>query len=226
MRVAVWWMIALPAVCLPAKTAGADEPRDEARKIAEVYLDSLTGKGDPEGRELLLGGATMNAQLFSLENWRIQSRDPVRTEQGDLKAAVTVMYDLDRAGRKSLTRIVNSASSGGDLEVHQISQEEAAKILGPTLEKAQAFQKAHPVLAYVARVGKEVYWHPRNPVRALLSSTPGTGRYQLEMHLFNIVTREGPRQVPREWPLRVLRFRAGKLDTGWKILPASDWNAE
>jgi hypothetical protein len=168
----------------------------------------------------------MNAQLFNLENWSIQSREPVRTEQGDLRAAVTAMDELDRAGRKSLTRIVAGAGSGNGLEVHQISQEEAAKILGPTQEKAQAFLKAHPVLAFVARVGKEVYWHPRNPVRSLLADASGTGRYQLELHLFTIVTREGPRQVPREWPLRVLRFRAGKLDTGWKILPASDWNAE
>ena len=27
-------------------------------------------------------------------------------------------------------------------------------------------------------------------------------------------------------PLRVVRFKSQKLDTGWKILPASDWNAD
>src|SRR5688572_11200641 len=110
MRVPVW-MIALPAMCLPA-LAGAAEPQDEVRKVAEIYLDSLTGKGDAEGRELLLGGATLNAQLFTLENWQIRSRDPVQAEQGDLRAAVTAMNELDRAGRKSLTRIINSAPSG------------------------------------------------------------------------------------------------------------------
>ena len=30
----------------------------------------------------------------------------------------------------------------------------------------------------------------------------------------------------QDGPLRVLRFRGPKLDTGWKILPASDWSAE
>jgi len=209
-----------------AAAVRADEPKDEVRKAAEEYLQSLTGKGDPEGRELLLGGATMNAQLFSLENWKVISRAPAQVEQGDLKAALAMMGDLDKAGRTALTRIINVGSGGEGLQVHQVSEVEAKKILEPTHEKAQAFLQASPVLAYVARVGKEVYWHPKNPVRSLLASTGGSGSYLLQLHIFTIETKEGPRQVPRQWPLRVVRFRAGKLDTGWKILPASDWNAE
>ena len=80
--------------------------------------------------------------------------------------------------------------------------------------------------ALTGKGDEEVYWHPKDPVRAPLAQAGGTGRYSLELHLFTIETREDPRQVPRQWPLRVLRFRAGRLDTGWKILPASDWNAE
>ena len=38
---------------------------------------------------------------------------------------------------------------------------------------------------------------------------------------------EGPRKEVRRWPLRVLRFTTSRgLDTGWKILPASDWNGD
>jgi hypothetical protein len=37
---------------------------------------------------------------------------------------------------------------------------------------------------------------------------------------------EGAAKTPREWPLRVVRFKSEKVDSGWKILPASDWNAE
>jgi hypothetical protein len=214
------------AVCALAFAARADEPKDEVRKVAERYLESLAGKGSQEDRDLLLGGATINAQLFNLENWKVVSRAPAQVEQGDLRAAVTLMQDLDKAGRASLSKIINAGGGGEGLSVHQISATEAQKILEPTREKAQAFLRASPVLAYVARVDKDVYWHPKNPVRALLASTGGGGSYMLQLHIFTIETKEGPRQVPRQWPLRVLRFRAGKLDTGWKILPASDWNAE
>ena len=37
---------------------------------------------------------------------------------------------------------------------------------------------------------------------------------------------EGPRKVPRSWGLKVMRFETDTLDTGWKVLPASDWSAE
>jgi len=214
------------AVWVLALAARADEPKDEVRKTAERYLEALTGKGNQDDRELLLGGATANAQLFNLENWKVLSRAPAQVEQGDLRQAVGLMQDLDKAGRTSLAKIINVGSGGEGLSVHQISESEAKKILEPTREKAQAFLRASPVLAYIARVDKDVYWHPKNPVRALLASTGGSGSYMLQLHIFNIETKEGPRQVPRQWPLRVLRFRAGKLDTGWKILPASDWNAE
>lgn len=227
MRRAVWSVAVAVAAGALSSAARADEPKDEVRRVAEQYLEALTGKGDAGGRELLLGGATMNAQLFSLENWRVVSRAPAQSEQGDLKAAVALMRDLDKAGRAALNRLLNVGSGGGGgLELHQVSEAEAGKILAPTREKAQALLKAAPVLAYVARVDKEVYWHPKNPVRPLLASAGESGTYSLDLHLFTIETKEGPRQVPRQWPLRVLRFRAGKMDTGWKVLPASDWNAE
>jgi len=226
MRRAVSTVAVAVAAWALALAARAETPKDEVQKIAEQYLSSLTGKGDSAGRDLLLGGATVNAQLFNLENWRVVSRAPPQAEQGDLKAAVTMMGDLDKAGRASLTRIVNAGSGGEGLQVHQISEAEAKKILEPTHAKAQAFLKASPVLAYVARVDKSVYWHPQNPVRTLLAGTDASGSYMLQLHIFTIETKEGPRQVPRQWPLRILRFRAGKVDTGWKVLPASDWNAE
>ena len=42
----------------------------EAKKVAETYLNALTGTGDEAGKDLLHGGVTMTAQLFSLENWK------------------------------------------------------------------------------------------------------------------------------------------------------------
>lgn len=200
--------------------------RDEAYRVAEAYLKALSGEGEESGRELLLGGATMNAQLFSLENWKVVKREAPRREQGELASARQHMSELDRAGREALTRILTSSADPDGLSMTELSQEDAARLMAPTRERARAFLEKHPVMAYVARVGKEVYWHPKNPVRPLLDRTGKSGPYSLELHLFQIETREGPRQEPRVWPLRVVRLKAGKVDTGWKVLPASDWNGE
>jgi hypothetical protein len=208
-----------------AVTAGAQEDA-EAKKVAETYLNALTGSGDEAGKDLLLGGVTMNAQLFSLENWELKAKDPVKSETSDLVHAVQMMNELDKAGRSSLTKLMGMDQVGDDLKMTEVSQADATKLLAPTREKAAAFTKAHPTLAYVMRVGKEVYWHPKNPMRAVVGKAGAQGKYTLEVHRWTVLSKEGPAKTPREWPLRVVRFRAGKIDTGFKILPASDWNAE
>jgi hypothetical protein len=63
-------------------------------------------------------------------------------------------------------------------------------------------------------------------MRAVLAKAGDKGKYSIEVHRWMVLSKEGPAKQPREWPLRVLRFKSGKIDTGWKILPASDWNAE
>jgi hypothetical protein len=212
----------LAVLAVPAVAQDDAEPK----KVAETYLNALTGAGDEAGKDLLLGGVTMNAQLFSLENYAFKGKDPVKKEEGDLAHAVQMMNALDKAGRSALTRLMGVEQVGDDLRMTEVSQDEATRLLAPTREKAAAFQKQHPVLAYVLRVGKEVYWHPKNPMRAVLAKAGTSGRYSIEVHRWTIISTEGPAKTPREWPLRVLRFKAGKLDTGWKVLPASDWNAE
>ncbi len=198
----------------------------EPKKVAETYLNALSGAGDEAGKDLLLGGVTMNAQLFSLDNWQLKSKDPVKKEEADLTHAVQMMNELDKAGRSALTKLMGMDQVGDDLKMQEVSQADATKLLGPTREKAAAFTKAHPTLSYVMRVGKEVYWHPKNPMRALLAKAGDKGKYSIEVHRWVVLSKEGPAKQAREWPLRVLRFRSGKIDTGWKILPASDWNAE
>jgi hypothetical protein len=168
----------------------------------------------------------MNAQLFSLENWQLKSKDPIQREEGDLMQAVSMIGELDKAGRSVLTKLMGMEQVGTDLKMVEVSQADAAKLLSPTKEKAAAFTKAHATLAYVLRVGKEVYWHPKNPMRAVLAKAGHQGKYTVEMHRWNVLSKEGAAKTPREWPLRVIRFRSAKLDTGWKVLPASDWNAE
>ena len=118
--------------------------------------------------------------------------------------------------------------SDGRLSSHTSGQgaSRAQALEAPTRARAAASLKSHPVFAKVARVDKEVYWHPKNPVRKLLADGGGKGRYQLDFIRFRIETLEGRDKKSRKWPLRMVRLRTDKLDTGWKVLAAADWNAE
>jgi hypothetical protein len=220
-------MFQLAAALSLSVLAIGESPEAEVRTVADSYLRALTGSGDDRARELLLGGASMDAQIFTLDSARIVSKDPLRHEQGNLATAVGLMRELDQAGRQARTRMSKGVKAHGDeMGYLELSQAEASKLLARTQEKAKKFLKACPVLAYLTRVGKEVYWHPKNPMRALLHKAGDQGQYEVELYRFKVESLEGPRKVPREWPLRVLRFRSAGIDTGWRILPASDWSVE
>jgi hypothetical protein len=219
-------LLAVPLLALCIAWPAAAQSDEEPRRVALTYLAALTGQGDQAGRDLLLGGVTMNAQLFNLENYELGAKDPVRKEEGDLAQALQLVKELDRVGRVALNRLAGLEQVGDELKVREVSQAEAAQLMAPTRERAAALQKGHPVLAYAMRVGKEVYWHPRNPLRTVLGKAGASGTYTLELHRWNVTSKEGPAKTPRTWPLRVLRFKSAKLDTGWKVLPASDWNGE
>jgi hypothetical protein len=202
---------------------------DDPHSVAVAYLDALAGKGDDAARATLLGGVTMTAEMFTLENWQIVSEDPVRTESGDLADVKAKIAALDAAGRHALGALMGTGGDavGDEMTTAELSEEDAARLLAPTRAKAKALQKAHPIFAHwFARVGKEVYWHPKNPIRPLLAKAPASGKYTVVVHRYNVLSKEGPRQSPRKWPLRVVRFQAGGVDTGWKVLPASDWKGE
>ncbi len=205
--------------------------RDEPRQTAEQYLKAIEGSGDDGGRDLLLGGATMTAKIFTLPNWKIVSREPYRKETGNLADVAAHIDAIDRAGRTALSAVMGGGPLGaGDKEglgARELSADDATRLLGPTRTLATAFQVSYPVFAYVARVDRAVYWHPKNPIRKLIADAGRKGPYQLDLHLFRVETLEGlGTPTPRVWPLRVLRLKTATFDTGWKILPASDWNAE
>jgi hypothetical protein len=214
----------LVSVCGVSPAFAQDDT--EAKKVAVAYLNALTGQGDEAGRNLLLGGSTMNAQLFALDNWQLVSKEPVKKEEADVGHALSAMNELDKAGHSALAKLMGSGPVKDGLEMVEVNQADAAKLMAPTKEKALAFQKGHPVLTFALRVNKEVYWHPKNPMRTALIKAKGEGKYAMEVHLWKVLSKEGPAKTPREWPLRVVRFTAGKFDTGYKVLPASDWNAE
>ena len=170
----------------------------------------------------------MNASIAAIGSWKIIAEDPVRKETASLQTAGELMSDLDKSGRATLAALLNqSGAVSNDIQVRELSESEANRLLAPTKERATKFFRTLPVLAYVARVSKPVYWHPKNPVRPLLVQAGTDGTYSLEVHRMTIESLEGPRKEVRRWPLRVLRFTTSKgLDTGWKILPASDWNGD
>ena len=207
---------------------GAAAQEDPVHQVARAYLDALTGTGDDSARETLLGGVTMNASIANIGSWRIVAEDPVRKETASLQTASQLMAALDRSGRSTLAALLNqSGAVSNDMEVRELSEAEANKLLAPTKDRASRFFRTLPVLAYIARVSKSVYWHPKNPIRPLLAQAGTDGTYSLEVHRMTIESLEGPRKEVRRWPLRVLRFTTSRgLDTGWKILPASDWNGD
>jgi hypothetical protein len=197
------------------------------QRTAESYLNALSSTGDDAGRELLLGGVTLDARLAAVDTWRIVSRDYAKKETGGLKTATTLMTDLDKAGRRSLAELLKKGGGGDDMAVVELTKDEASRLLAPTRERTEAFKKTLPLLAYVARVGREVYWHPKNPVRALLLKAGTDGTYNLDVYHFTIETTEGPRKEGHQWPLRIVRMTTSAgLDTGWKVLPASEWSPD
>jgi hypothetical protein len=196
---------------------------DEPRKIAESYLKALAGTGSDDAKNYLLGGSTLTAADFTIPNWKIQSRVPPQIEEKPIVPAVKAMWELDKIGADALTTVVTKESGGDDGMGHlNLSQEQAEKLLLPTKIAADKFSKAYPVFSYVARVGKDVYWHPENPWRKEVKKLGKEGSYKLELHKFNIEESDGGKK--RVWPLRVLRVTTKTYDSGWKILPASDWD--
>ncbi|MFH1809911.1 MAG: hypothetical protein ABIJ09_14295 [Pseudomonadota bacterium] len=194
---------------------------DEPGKIAVTYLKALDGSGTGDAREFLLGGVTLDAELATIPNWKILSRDTPRIEDASLADAVVEMKKLDAAGRKALDTILKSTKGE---EIQEMGRAEAEAIMKPTQMQAKRFKEQFPLFAYVARVDKEVYWHPKNPWRAVLDKLGTKGQYKLEFHQFNI--EETDHGKTRVWPLRVLRVKTDTYDSSWKILPASDWNPE
>jgi hypothetical protein len=206
----------------PAKGKEKAGKVDEPQRIAIAYLKALDGSGDDLAKDYLLGGATLTADDFTIPNWSIDTREPAQVEVAAIKDAVGMMRALEKAGRETLNAAVNL---DGDDAMATIDQAAAEKLMGPTRERAKAFKKKFPVFSYVARVDKDVFWHPSNPWRAIVKEIGDSGKYRLELHIFRIKETE-PGRKPRVWPLRVLRIQTKTYDSGWKILPASDWDPE
>ncbi len=207
----------LLAACLAAAPADADPAHD----VAVTYLKALAGQAEDKGRELLLGGVPLAAKDYTIPNWNIVVREPVQREKKRVLFVKNRMRKLDKRGAKALSAIVKSQRFPD-----AVNRKRAKQLLAATKSEADAFTTDFPVFAYVARVGKDVFWHPNNPWRKVLTDLGDDGSYELELHLFRIEER-APDRPPRVWPLRVVRITSSNgYDSGYKVLPASDWDPE
>jgi hypothetical protein len=200
---------------------------DEPYKLAEAYLQSLVGKGDQKAREMHLGGMSWMAQTITLDEFKFISRDPTRKETGDLAEVVKMFSEIDKAARKALDKMSGGSMEKGDegQEMGVITAEQAAKLMAPTKVLMDKLKAKYPVFAYVGRVEKDVYHHPKNPIRPLIDSTKKKGKFDLEVHRFLVESKDG--RKTRQWGLKILRLKVDDgFDTQWKILPAADWNPD
>src|SRR5689334_6757266 len=133
-------------VCVASLAALPARAQDDAevRRLAETYLKATTGEGDESGKNLLLGGPSMDASLFSLENGRIVRTDALKREKGDLGSAVKLMHELDRSAKDAIAKM--GGGSGDELSVTELTGAEASKMMRPTQAVRQRFLKKHPVL--------------------------------------------------------------------------------
>lgn len=232
-------LFSLAAVAAPPASTGRStvvetevdlETQDPARAVAETYLKAISGQANDLGLDLLLGGATLTARIFLIENWKIVGREKHQREEGALQEVQKAMRSVDTAGRDAMAKMMrgDARADPDGLTALEITEVEASRLLDPTRVKAKRLADAFPVFSYVARVDKQVFWHPRNPVRKLLADAGRSGTYALDFDLFWVETVEGRGDSlrTRKWPLRVVRFKSSLVDTGLKVLPASDWNGE
>jgi hypothetical protein len=196
----------------------------DVKALAEKYLNALAGTGDASDRDLLLGGATTSAQLYVLENWRIVGEQAPRHEEADVEQATKLMRELDQASLQAASGLLaNSSAESATVDI--ITPEVAREIMKPTQESAERLTSALPVMASFLYVGSAVYWNAKSASRTTLTSA-GAGKYVLDIRAFDIETTEGPRKVLRRFPLKLVHFKAPNVDTGWRVLPAADWNAD
>ncbi len=201
-------------------TAGINDA--EIQGIADRYLKSLAS-GDQSGKAQLLGGATYDAKQAVVYNPKILSKAAPRTEEASLADLAAQMHDLDKVGFKFLGQETEEDDKGAP---QATDLQQALKLVEQTRQARQAMLKKFPVFSDVIRVDRPLYWHPKNPMRPLIKQAGKKGTYHVDYISFSVQSQDDPKAAPRTWPLRIVRFKANDVDTGWKVLPASEWDPE
>ena len=205
-------------------TLAALSPAEDAKAqaVATSYLQSLA-TADAAGKAQLLGGATYDAKQAIAYNPKIVKKGEVRSEDGSLAELATYMKDLDQAGFKFLGQETEESKGAAPAAV---DLPQALKLVEQTRAARQALMKKFPVLSDMIRVDRPLYWHPKNPARAVIKQSAKKGNYHVDYVSFTVQSQDDAKGAARTWPLRIVRFKSDAVDTGWKVLPASEWDPE
>lgn len=204
------------------------EARDPARTAAEQLLASLSKQTGEEGLKVLLGGPSLVSRLFSIENWKVVGREKRRVETGDLGAAKKLLAALDLERRKANRELVSAplpatgpAGAKGEVALSGVSGADDAWTFELVRDAGRQLEEAHPVLGFLLGADRAEHGYANDPLRKLLTRTPRRGKYSVELDQLWIETREGNHEDTRarRWPLYVLRLKAGRFDSGVKVLP-------
>jgi hypothetical protein len=90
------------------------EAQDGARKAAEDYLKAIAHQGNDGAIESLLGGATLTARLYTIENWKIVGREKHRHETGEVTDLNAYVVAIDKAGRDALSTMIGGGPAASD----------------------------------------------------------------------------------------------------------------
>src|SRR5262249_1294346 len=124
---------------------GAAAQEDPVHQVARAYLEALTGAGDDAARDPLLPALPINPPIAAIGSWKIIAEDPVRKETASLQTAGELMTDLDKSGRATLAALLNqSGAVSNDVQVRELSESEANRLLAPTKERATKFFRTLP----------------------------------------------------------------------------------
>lgn len=188
---------------------------DEARSVADAYLEAIAGKGDAAARGHLLGGVTFTAQDAMIGDFSIAGAEEPQTEEKYLATAVKAQQDLDKAGSQALFARLEG----------KLPKPEVTKLFKAAIDARRAMEKDYPIFAEANRADKAIYWHPRNPFRSMLRNIPHAGKYHLTLRKFTVEEKQSDGSA-RQWTLRLIRFKTESFDSGWKVLPASSWDPD
>jgi hypothetical protein len=210
--------------CLSSSVAFGAAAKDEPQQIAEKYVKALGDAKHPGGKEYLLGGVTLDAKAAVTVSPKIVARAEPRTEEGAVADLAASVQALDKAG---LELLEDGAVLGGVADPKaNVDVEKARKMAEKTKQLRKELLTKYPVFSDVIRADKMLYWHPKNPARLALQKAAKTGAYKLEYIQFTVESKASAKEKPSNWPLRLVRFKTDDSDTGWKVLPASEWDPE
>jgi hypothetical protein len=211
----------------PAKDATAKDQKkaEDPQQIAEKYLAALADPKKAQGKDYLLGGASLDAKAASVTGPKIVSKAEPRMEEGQVSDLKTAVDALDKAGLALLEEGAALGGTGGG-EKKEVNLDHARKMAEKTKQLRKELVTKFPVFSDVIRVDKMIYWHPKNPARLLLQKSDPAGTYKVDYIAYTVESKDTAKDKARQWPLRLVKIKTDSVDTGWKVLPASEWDPE